>query len=152
MISCTVLLKSNHSYEVNWKIIPISVSSRLYIWVCYLGLDELICQNVDKDASGLWFCLQCNFSSNKKGNVQSHVEAKHVITQGVSCDVCGTICPTRKALSMHNFRKHRVLWILLKYIQILPLDCRVGWIDRAMPGTESGWLVALPLLRVQLCS
>ena len=85
--------------------------SRLYFWVSYLGLDELIYQNVDKDASGLWFCLQCNFSSNKKGNVHSHVEAKHVISQGVSCDVCGTICPTRKALSMHNSRKHRVLWI-----------------------------------------
>ena len=83
-------------------------------WTCYLGLDDLIGQNMQKDASGLWFCLQCDFNSSKRCNVQSHVEAKHVISEGVPCGVCGTICPTRKALSMHYSRKHRVVWIKRK--------------------------------------
>ena len=66
---------------------------------------------MQRDASGFWYCLQCDFNSSKRGNVQSHVEAKHVKSEGVSCGVCGTICPTRKALSMHIYRRHRVVWI-----------------------------------------
>ena len=77
---------------------------------CYLGLDNLIGQNMQKGASGMWLCLQCDFNSSRRCNVQSHVEAKHVISEGVQCGVCGTTCPTRKALSMHFSRKHRVVW------------------------------------------
>lgn len=74
---------------------------------------------MQKDSSGLWFCLQCDFSSSKRGNVQSHVEAKHVISEGVPCGVCGTICPTRKALSMHFSRKHKIVWINKGYHAVL---------------------------------
>ena len=96
---------------------------------CYLGLDDLIGQNMQKGASGMWLCLQCDFNSSRRCNVQSHVEAKHVISEGVQCGVCGTTCPTRKALSMHFSRKHRVLWIkkgLLFFTMIVVEWCNAG--------------------------
>ena len=107
---------------------------------------------MQKDASGLWFCLQCDFNSSKRCNVQSHVEAKHVISEGVPCGVCGTICPTRKALSMHYSRKHRVVWIKKVLCSFYIDECRTGWIDWAMPWAESWWVMAVPLLPVQLPS
>ena len=107
---------------------------------------------MQKDASGLWFCLQCDFNSSRRGNVQSHVEAKHVISEGVSCGECGTICPTRKALSMHVYRNHRVVWIKMAKCTFYIDECRTGWIDWALPWSESRWVVAVPLLPVQLAS
>jgi Pyruvate/2-oxoacid:ferredoxin oxidoreductase delta subunit len=57
--------------------------------------------------TGGYRCLHCSFSSDRSYNVKSHVEARHVTTGGLPCQLCGTVCPTRKALRMHVFRRHR---------------------------------------------
>lgn len=56
----------------------------------------------------MYHCTHCELSSNKKTNVKNHVESKHVSTEGVKCGVCNAVCKTRKALKMHEFRKHKM--------------------------------------------
>ena len=56
----------------------------------------------------MYHCTHCELSSNKKTNVKNHVESKHVSTEGVTCGVCNAVCKTRKALKMHEFRKHKI--------------------------------------------
>ena len=58
-------------------------------------------------AVGGYRCRHCSFTSDRSYNVKSHVEARHVVTGGLSCHLCQTVCPTRKALKMHVFRHHR---------------------------------------------
>jgi len=71
------------------------------------GLDILIEDNMQKDPSGTWFCLQCSFSSRKSSNVRTHIESKHVNSGGFQCLVCSYICPTREALRKHMTRMHK---------------------------------------------
>ena len=73
----------------------------------FLGLDELILQNMQKALTGEWQCLQCSFTSLRRDLVKGHVEAKHIDSGGFGCPFCGKVCPTRKALSMHNLRRHK---------------------------------------------
>ena len=40
--------------------------------------------------------------------IPSSLEAKHVNSQ-VSCDICGHLTKTRKALKMHKYRQHKEL-------------------------------------------
>jgi len=71
------------------------------------GLDILIGDNMQKDESGLWFCLQCSFSSRKSSNVKTHIESKHVNSGGFQCTVCPHVCPTREAMRKHMGRIHK---------------------------------------------
>lgn len=75
--------------------------------LCVLGLDALIAQNMQRSEGGQWLCMQCSFSSPRRDLVKGHVEAKHVESGGFACALCTSICPTRKALSMHILRRHK---------------------------------------------
>merc|ERR1711936_1042328 len=72
-----------------------------------LGLDDLICKNMQKDDLGIWHCLQCQFNSKRCSVVKNHVEAKHIESTGFMCSFCSTVCPTRNALTMHIGRRHK---------------------------------------------
>ena len=69
-------------------------------------LDDLIGTNMQKDENGLWYCLQCNFSSRKVSHLKAHVESKHVQTGGFTCSVCSKVSVTREALRKHVARLH----------------------------------------------
>lgn len=69
-------------------------------------LDDLIVKNIQKDTTGLWYCLQCEFNSRKISHVKTHVESKHVQTGGFSCSVCERVSVTREALRKHMARFH----------------------------------------------
>ena len=72
-------------------------------------LDEILEKSIYRNEStGMYHCAHCQLSSNKKSNVKNHVESKHVSTEGVSCSDCDVVCKTRKALKMHEFRKHKI--------------------------------------------
>ena len=45
--------------------------------IFFVGSDELIEQNMQKDELGIWGYMQCEFTSNKTNNVRNHIEAKH---------------------------------------------------------------------------
>jgi len=71
------------------------------------GLDAQIEQCMERSGTGSWNCLYCDFTSAHKHHVKNHCEARHVSSGGVSCQYCGMVSPTRKALAMHISRKHR---------------------------------------------
>jgi len=52
-------------------------------------------------------CSDCEHSSNYKSNMVKHVEDRHVQQDGVFCQFCEKVCPSRNALSAHISRKHR---------------------------------------------
>ena len=58
------------------------------------------------EVGGLWRCRECDYSSGVRTDVARHVEARHVDST-VSCDICGYVTNTRKALKMHKYRNHR---------------------------------------------
>ena len=55
----------------------------------------------------MWMCNVCDYQSNKKFNCQSHVESKHIVSNGFNCTICGLFCPNRKSLKNHTDRKHK---------------------------------------------
>ena len=56
-----------------------------------------------------WGCAHCDFKSKYQSTVGYHIEAKHFPSNGVQCEHCSTLCPTRQALKMHISRKHRAI-------------------------------------------
>ena len=71
-----------------------------------LALDELVGSMMFK-CDEVWKCTSCDYSSKYKPSVREHIESKHIESQSYPCNVCGYVCPTRKALKMHIFRnKH----------------------------------------------
>lgn len=71
-------------------------------------LDEILERSIYRnERSGMYHCAHCQLSSNKKCNVKNHVESKHVSTEGVACSECDVVCKTRKALKMHELRRHK---------------------------------------------
>ena len=53
-----------------------------------------------------WTCKVCGKSSMYKRNILNHVEAKHVTTAGVACDVCCKQFKTRDSLRKHMKDAH----------------------------------------------
>jgi len=97
----------------------------------FLELDDLIGSNMQKDETGLWYCLQCSFSSRKVSHVKTHVESKHLTTGGFICSVCSKVSATRESLRKHMTRLHSAvdvwyiqnkLWWTFWHSFILGLD------------------------------
>ena len=77
--------------------------------IFFTELDSLIMSKMERTNTGVWSCLTCDYQRNNRGDVANHVEAKHVEFGSfgiVSCDYCGFVTKTRKALKMHVFRMH----------------------------------------------
>ena len=56
---------------------------------------------------GLYFCTECSFSSSKKPNTVSHIQAKHLPGfEGYKCSLCGNICGTLRGFDTHLNRLH----------------------------------------------
>jgi len=95
-------------------------------YICFSSeLDDLIVANLQKDETGQWFCLQCNFASRKVSHVKTHIESKHVQTGGFICPICSKVSATRESLRKHIARLH---WNIA-----VSTDCflyRFGWVDR----------------------
>eukprot|EP00096_Caligus_rogercresseyi_P002071 TRINITY_DN1383_c0_g1_i7.p1 TRINITY_DN1383_c0_g1~~TRINITY_DN1383_c0_g1_i7.p1 ORF type:complete len:297 (+),score=48.15 TRINITY_DN1383_c0_g1_i7:87-977(+) len=47
-------------------------------------------------------CLKCPYSSGMRSCVKNHVEAKHFVTNGFTCDKCSRKYKTRESLSKHK--------------------------------------------------
>jgi len=70
-------------------------------------LDAVVKSMMFKNAENHWQCTECDYSSKKISHVQTHVEAKHLNTQGFSCPICSKFCNTRNSLMIHKSRYHR---------------------------------------------
>ena len=53
-----------------------------------------------------WYCLECDFTSDRKYNIMSHVEAKHVDNTEVACDYCDGVFANRRRLRYHVKASH----------------------------------------------
>ena len=51
-------------------------------------------------------CLVCQKTFTVRCNAKSHVEARHVASAGVSCDICGFVSKTRDSYRKHLKNKH----------------------------------------------
>lgn len=72
-----------------------------------IEIDDLVSSLMYKDENGKWVCNNCDYISYSSTSVREHVESKHIESQNYPCNICGHVCPTRKALKMHIFRnKH----------------------------------------------
>ena len=76
-------------------------------WHFLLELNYLVKKSLFKNVENMWKCSYCDYSSVKKCNTESHVEAMHLQTSGFVCPYCQMICSTRKALSSHIGRRHK---------------------------------------------
>jgi len=70
-------------------------------------LNDMVKSMMFKNVENQWQCSECNYSSKKISHVQTHVEAKHINTEGFSCPICSKFCNTRNSLMIHKSRYHR---------------------------------------------
>ena len=75
----------------------------------FAALDSMIEFKMGRDENGSWFCLECHYESSNKGDVKNHIEAKHIEAIATSCELCGIVTKTRKAMKMHKLRQHKPL-------------------------------------------
>ena len=52
-------------------------------------------------------CSACEHFSRSRQNMENHVEAKHVQTEGWPCHLCHKVCPSRNAFNVHFSRHHK---------------------------------------------
>jgi len=61
------------------------------------------------DGGFLWRCIECGHSSKRKDNVGSHIESKHIVSDGFNCSHCGKFFSNKNSLHTHISRYHRNL-------------------------------------------
>ncbi|XP_023339260.1 protein tramtrack, beta isoform isoform X37 [Eurytemora carolleeae] len=69
-------------------------------------LDLLISEYMHRDPVLGWVCSGCNKISTNKFNIINHIEAKHIQTPGVTCDLCYKLFKTRESLRKHRSLEH----------------------------------------------
>ena len=55
----------------------------------------------------IWECIMCGKSSKYKNDITRHIEANHISSPGIKCEICDKISPTREALRQHNKIAHQ---------------------------------------------
>nr|ACO10423.1 Broad-complex core protein isoform 6 [Caligus rogercresseyi] len=55
----------------------------------------------------IFSCLRCPYSSLNKDNLKKHIEARHFLTDGYTCDTCGRVFKTRETLAKHKIKLHK---------------------------------------------
>ena len=69
-------------------------------------IEEAVTRQMERLPGG-WRCAACGWEAKNKTRMFEHVEAKHVVTSGYSCPLCGKFCPSQKSLKNHKFTNHR---------------------------------------------
>jgi MinD superfamily P-loop ATPase len=59
-----------------------------------------------KQYDGTWGCSECDFVTKYQATLTNHVEAKHLQSDGYSCQYCNKFCPTKNALKCHIYQRH----------------------------------------------
>ena len=61
------------------------------------------------DAGFLWRCIECGHSSKRRDNIRTHIESKHIVSDGFNCTFCGNFFSNKKSLQTHISKYHRNL-------------------------------------------
>jgi uncharacterized C2H2 Zn-finger protein len=75
--------------------------------VFFAELDLVIRGKIYKNGLGQWACSECGKTSTWKSDLTRHVEARHVVTDGVGCAQCHKIFKTRDSLRKHVKGAHQ---------------------------------------------
>lgn len=67
--------------------------------------EAAVLQMIVKSQGG-FSCSECGAFFNKKQNLRTHIESKHIESAGVSCHLCGSVSKTRDSLRKHVRRIH----------------------------------------------
>ena len=86
------------------KLKPCSISISNVIFLPDLT-EAAVLQMIVK-AQGGFSCSECGAFFNKKQNLRTHIESKHIESVGVSCNLCGSVYKTRDSLRKHVRRIH----------------------------------------------
>ena len=83
------------------------ITNKFVNWFSYVYFADNVESLMDRLVGGQWRCLECGYQSNKKFNVQVHVEAKHTTPMGYICPHCPQILKNRVALNNHKAKYHK---------------------------------------------
>lgn len=82
-------------------------------------LDLRIQQLMSRGQDGVWQCHHCEYTTKARQGMVNHIESRHVESNGVACQFCPRVCPTRHAMQMHVLRQHQaqqqVWYVFLHY-------------------------------------
>ena len=74
----------------------------------YAQIDTEILKRIQRLSDGHFQCTICPHTSNQKGNMINHVEAKHIPGPGITCYLCQKHSATRQSYRMHLARNHGI--------------------------------------------
>ena len=98
-----------HSHTGFWILTPNKTVSQFCInwhYSCSDELKEAIKQRMVKQYDGTWGCSECDFVTKYQATLTNHIEAKHLQSDGYSCQYCNKFCPTKNALKCHVYQRH----------------------------------------------
>ena len=85
----------------------------------FTDLDLRIQQLMSRGQDGVWQCHHCEYTTKAIQGMVNHIESRHVESNGVACQFCHRVCPTRHAMQMHVLRQHQaqqqVWYVFLHY-------------------------------------
>ena len=55
----------------------------------------------------MWACTVCGHATKQRYHLTTHIEAKHIQSDGFPCMHCNKLCPSKNALGTHVSRYHR---------------------------------------------
>lgn len=90
----------------------------------YAGADAYAGQELEQDKEQVfgelivqtdfgYLCISCNQTFAHKCNAKTHIEAKHVKSNGQVCTICGYVTNTKDSLRKHVSRRHNTKLALL---------------------------------------
>ena len=117
-------------------------------WLDFILVDdyqEMLKGMMFKDASAVWHCTNCEYTSLKTSGIKNHIEAKHIDGLSYSCQYCDSVCRTKNALEQHISRKHKV-WINNNFLIDLDLliKSKIDRRDNVYACTECDYTTPYP--------
>ena len=61
------------------------------------------------DGGFLWRCIECGHSSKRRDNIRTHIESKHIVSDGFNCTYCGRFFSNKHSMQTHVSKYHRNL-------------------------------------------
>jgi len=92
----------------NNELIPVEDDDKSDIAIKNLDLDEKL-ERMIEGSQGLWKCIVCNKTSNRKANIMNHAET-HLQGEKHSCHICMQTYSTRVGVKTHINDVHSKLY------------------------------------------
>ena len=92
---------------------------------------DIVSEYAERTGDGRLFCKLCNHTTHKTYNMRVHLEGKHNLSSGYSCDICHIVKKTRHLLQQHKLvcsNKPLQYWSQdNEHVKIQPLYFLIWW-------------------------